>query len=165
MAWVKQWDWCVFGKTKGKKRTRDDDNVNLDEYRRPEEKVRISSPQIFIFDRLSDSSVIRTSWTRKNNTGVCCGSTSGLRSHGDKCKVGNRQYHVFTIFNFRSDARSGLVVDDRIRPALESGFAVGSTKPVLLVIDEIDGATGTGENVSAAYFRHDNFPHAFLTLS
>jgi chromosome transmission fidelity protein 18 len=41
-------------------------------------------------------------------------------------------------------------VDDRIRPALESGFAVGSAKPVLLVIDEIDGATGTGENVSAA---------------
>ena len=57
--------------------------------------------------------------------------------------------HVFIIFNFRSDARSGSVVDDRIRPALESGFAVGSAKPVLLVIDEIDGATGTGENVSA----------------
>lgn len=54
------------------------------------------------------------------------------------------------ILNFRSDARSGSVVDDRIRPALESGFAVGSAKPVLLVIDEIDGATGTGENVSAA---------------
>ena len=54
-------------------------------------------------------------------------------------------------FFFHSDARSGSVVDDRIRPALESGFAVGSAKPVLLVIDEIDGATGTGENVSAAY--------------
>jgi hypothetical protein len=49
---------------------------------------------------------------------------------------------------FHSDARSGSVVDDRIRPALESGSAVGSTKPVLLVIDEIDGATGAGENVS-----------------
>ncbi len=47
-----------------------------------------------------------------------------------------------------SDARSGQVVDDRIRPALESGSAVGSSKPVLLVIDEIDGATGAGENVS-----------------
>ena len=57
---------------------------------------------------------------------------------------------IFIILNFRSDARSGSVVDDRIRPALESGFAVGSEKPVLLVIDEIDGATGTGENVSSA---------------
>ena len=50
-----------------------------------------------------------------------------------------------------SDARSGSVIDDRIRPALESGCAVGSTKPVLLVIDEIDGATGAGENVSFLY--------------
>lgn len=46
-----------------------------------------------------------------------------------------------------SDARSGSIVDDRIRPVLESGYAVGSTKPVLLVIDEIDGATGAGDNV------------------
>lgn len=41
-----------------------------------------------------------------------------------------------------SDARSGQVVDERIRPALESGYAVGSSMPVLVVIDEIDGATG-----------------------
>jgi hypothetical protein len=47
-----------------------------------------------------------------------------------------------------SDARSGSIVDDRIRPALESGSAVGSDKPVLLIIDEIDGATGAGENAS-----------------
>ncbi len=46
-----------------------------------------------------------------------------------------------------SDARSGQVVDERIRPALESGYAVGSPKPVLVVIDEIDGATG--DNVSS----------------
>jgi chromosome transmission fidelity protein 18 len=38
-------------------------------------------------------------------------------------------------------------VDDRIRPTLESGTSVGGTKPVLVVIDEIDGATGGGENV------------------
>lgn len=50
-----------------------------------------------------------------------------------------------------SDARSGSVIDDRIRPALESGCAVGSTKPVLLIIDEIDGATGAGENVCPTY--------------
>ena len=41
MAWVKQWDFCVFGKKKGKKRPRDDDeNYNPDdEYHRPREKV------------------------------------------------------------------------------------------------------------------------------
>ena len=43
-------------------------------------------------------------------------------------------------------------MDDRIRPALESGYAVGSAKPVLVVIDEIDGATG------------DNVSHKLLVL-
>lgn len=46
-----------------------------------------------------------------------------------------------------SDARSAQVIDERIRPALESGSAVGSVKPMLLIIDEIDGATGGGDNV------------------
>ena len=46
-----------------------------------------------------------------------------------------------------SDARSGAVVDDRIRPALESGAAIGSSKPVLVIVDEIDGATGAGDSV------------------
>jgi chromosome transmission fidelity protein 18 len=41
MAWVKQWDWCVFGKKKGKKRPRQgDENFDTeDEYHRPREKV------------------------------------------------------------------------------------------------------------------------------
>lgn len=47
-----------------------------------------------------------------------------------------------------SDARSGQIVDDRIRPALESGATVGSSKPTLLVVDEIDGATGGSDGVS-----------------
>lgn len=41
-----------------------------------------------------------------------------------------------------SDARTGSIVDDRIRPILESGTAMGTNKPVLMVIDEVDGATG-----------------------
>lgn len=48
-----------------------------------------------------------------------------------------------------SDARTAQDVDTRIRPALESGSSVGGSKPVLLVIDEIDGATGGGDNVSS----------------
>lgn len=46
-----------------------------------------------------------------------------------------------------SDARSAQIVDDRIRPALESGSKVGSNKPTLLVVDEIDGATGGSDTV------------------
>jgi hypothetical protein len=46
-----------------------------------------------------------------------------------------------------SDARSAQIIDDRIQPALESGSAIGSSRPVLIVIDEIDGATGGSDNV------------------
>lgn len=44
MTWVKQWDYCVFGISKGKKRARDsDENIDPhDEFRRPREKVCIS---------------------------------------------------------------------------------------------------------------------------
>lgn len=43
LAWVKQWDFCVFGKGKGKKRARDDDIFmsSEDELGRPQEKVRV----------------------------------------------------------------------------------------------------------------------------
>ena len=38
MAWVKEWDYCVFGKSKGKQKMTEDWQ-NSDEYRRPQEKV------------------------------------------------------------------------------------------------------------------------------
>lgn len=40
------------------------------------------------------------------------------------------------------------MIDERIRPALESGSRIDSSKPTLVVIDEIDGATGGGDSVS-----------------
>lgn len=63
-----------------------------------------------------------------------------------------------------SDARSGSIVDDRIRPALESGSTVGSDKPVLLVIDEIDGATGAGENASVLLLYWSPLSHGRLPV-
>ena len=38
MAWVKEWDYCVFGKSKGKQKMTEDDQ-HFDEHRRPREKV------------------------------------------------------------------------------------------------------------------------------
>jgi len=65
-----------------------------------------------------------------------------------RCVVLSCQLLFFNVgaVHCHSDARSASVIDDRIRPALEAGHAMGSTKPVLVVIDEIDGATG--DNVS-----------------
>ncbi|OBZ65800.1 Chromosome transmission fidelity protein 18 [Grifola frondosa] len=117
MAWVKEWDWCVFGrrKARGRKRPRDEDGDNSDEWRRPQEKLLLlSGPP---------------------------GLGKTTLAHVVAQHAG---YSVFEIN--ASDARSADVVDERIRPALESGSAVGSTKPILVVIDEIDGATGGSDN-------------------
>ena len=38
MGWVKEWDYCVFGKSKGKQKM-SEDGQHFDEYRRPQEKV------------------------------------------------------------------------------------------------------------------------------
>lgn len=45
LSWVKQWDLCVFGKGKGKKRARDEEGFMSpeDELGRPQEKVRARS--------------------------------------------------------------------------------------------------------------------------
>ncbi|KAF8077688.1 P-loop containing nucleoside triphosphate hydrolase protein [Lyophyllum atratum] len=129
MAWVKQWDWCVFGSKKGRKRPRSgDESYNeTDEYHRPREKLLlISGPP---------------------------GLGKTTLAHVIARQAG---YEVMEIN--ASDARSGSIVDDRIRPALESGSAVGSTKPVLLIIDEIDGATGTGDN-------SNTFIHKLVSLT
>ncbi|KAL0574691.1 Chromosome transmission fidelity protein 18 [Marasmius crinis-equi] len=118
LAWVKQWDWCVFGKSnKGKKRSREGeaDENDQDEYRRPQEKILLlSGPP---------------------------GLGKTTLAHVVARQAG---YEVMEIN--ASDARSGQIVDDRIRPALEAGHGVRSSKPLLLVIDEIDGATGAGDN-------------------
>ncbi len=44
LGWVKQWDLCVFGKGKGKKRARDEESFSgfEDELGRPQEKVSFS---------------------------------------------------------------------------------------------------------------------------
>jgi len=43
LSWVKEWDFCVFGKRKGKKRARESEvrTAPEDEFHRPPEKVRV----------------------------------------------------------------------------------------------------------------------------
>ncbi|ETW86126.1 hypothetical protein HETIRDRAFT_308576, partial [Heterobasidion irregulare TC 32-1] len=124
MAWVKEWDPCVFGVRKNKKRPRDEEETYLppDPFHRPREKILLlSGPP---------------------------GLGKTTLAHIVAKHAG---YNVFEIN--ASDARSGQVVDDRIRPAAEAGFAVGSAKPNLIVIDEIDGATGGGDNAAGFIYK------------
>ncbi|PAV23521.1 P-loop containing nucleoside triphosphate hydrolase [Pyrrhoderma noxium] len=128
MAWLKEWDYCVFGKRKalnrpkkmynGQTQSTDLQNKYEDVHHRPREKILLlSGPAGF-------------------------GKTT--LAHVAACQSG---YEVMEIN--ASDTRSGQAVDDRIRPALESGSAIGSKKPVCVIIDEIDGATGAGDNASS----------------
>ena len=59
------------------------------------------------------------------------------------------QHAGYSVFETNaSDERSGNIVETRIRPAIESGAKIGSSKPNLVVIDEIDGAMGGADSVS-----------------
>ena len=51
-----------------------------------------------------------------------------------------------------SDARTAHDVEQRVRVALESDSLRGGGRPTLVLIDEVDGATGGGEGVGAAGF-------------
>ena len=55
-----------------------------------------------------------------------------------------------SLLKLHSDTRSGQIIEDRVRPVLEAGSTVRGKKPVLLLVDEIDGATGAGENVGGS---------------
>ncbi|PFH54126.1 hypothetical protein AMATHDRAFT_135378 [Amanita thiersii Skay4041] len=118
LTWVKCWDWCVFGRrSKGKNKA-----GPLDEYLDQEDEFRRPLQKILLLS---------------GPPGL--GKTT--LAHVIARQAG---YEVMEIN--ASDARTGSVIEDRIRPALESGSAVGSKLPVLFIIDEIDGASGAGEN-------------------
>ncbi|CAE6437376.1 unnamed protein product [Rhizoctonia solani] len=113
MAWLKEWDQCVFGRRK-RRTLKQDENEGpqyQDEHGRPREKILLLS----------------------GPPGL--GKTTLAHIVGKQAGYGIAEINA-------SDARTGSIVDDKIRPVLESGTAMGSNKPVLMVIDEIDGATG-----------------------
>ena len=83
LAWVKQWDVCVFGKGKGKKRARHDETFTSleDELGRPQEKVCIhraaGSPGLTIVVGIA---TVRTSRTGEDNPCACRGCAGRVPS-------------------------------------------------------------------------------------
>jgi chromosome transmission fidelity protein 18 len=87
LAWVKQWDLCVFGKGKGKKRARDGEGLTSleDELGRPQEKVRILREAGFIWLTTMDIAVVWGSRTGEDNTCACRGCAGGVQCFRNQC--------------------------------------------------------------------------------
>ena len=90
LSWVKEWDACVFGKGKarGKKRARgDEDGENLDEWRRPKEKV--SERMVRTCTRTNIGVIVviavRPAWSRQDYPGAYSGKPRWVRCLRDQC--------------------------------------------------------------------------------
>ena len=83
LAWVKEWDYCVFGKSKAKQKMVED-GQHFDEYKRPREKV--SQPQCPLSPLWSSLSLplavvnFWSTWIRKDNAGARCCKAGRVQS-------------------------------------------------------------------------------------
>jgi chromosome transmission fidelity protein 18 len=89
LAWVKQWDICVFGKGKGKKRARDGERFmsSEDELGRPQEKVRVLRKRGLPGLTIVDIAIVWSSWIGEDNTCACCGRAGGVQCLRNQCQV------------------------------------------------------------------------------
>ncbi|KAJ3324782.1 hypothetical protein HDV06_006090 [Boothiomyces sp. JEL0866] len=120
LAWVKHWDYCVFGKelkksllNVGKGKTHMKFDKPTDKLQRPDKKVLLlAGPP---------------------------GLGKTTLAHVVAKHAG---YNIIEIN--ASDDRGSEVIKNRITSALESKSVFGNKKPNLIIIDEIDGASATG---------------------
>lgn len=124
LRWVKAWDACVFGREPPAARKRAHD---------------------------ADEAPVHDAYKRPAERVLLVSGAPGLGkttlAHVVAAQAGYRVYELNA-----SDARTAADVEQRVRVALESDSLRGAGRPTLVVIDEIDGATGGGEGLGTAGF-------------
>lgn len=91
LSWVKEWDCCVFGKNKnrGRKRARADvAGENLDQWRRPREKVssRLIHTRWHSCNQNVAAVAVGAPRTRENDSSARCGTTRRIQCLRDQRK-------------------------------------------------------------------------------
>ena len=89
LAWVKQWDLCVFGKGNGKGRARDGERfMSLeDELGRPQEKVSVLRGPVLHGLTIIDTAIVWSSRFGKDDTCAYCGCAGGVQCIRNQCQV------------------------------------------------------------------------------
>lgn len=119
LRWVKEWDACVFGRAVPAPRKRAL-NADAEEAGPPPDPYQRPAERVLLIS---------------GPPGL--GKTT--LAHVVAAQAGYRVYELNA-----SDARTAADVEQRVRVALESDSLRGGGRPTLVVIDEIDGATGGG---------------------
>ncbi|PWN50508.1 P-loop containing nucleoside triphosphate hydrolase protein [Violaceomyces palustris] len=144
MSWLKEWDECVF-KRKNPRRSRHQ------QYRK-DAATAAMVPGSSAFGQ-DQSNQWRDPYGRPQERVLLISGPPGLGkttlAHVIASQAG---YNVFELN--ASDSRTASAVEDQIRMALESA-SMKDPRPTLVVIDEIDGATGggAGEGAGAGFVK------------
>lgn len=129
MAWLKDWDACVFGRKNRLMNKR-------------KKMIAAAQPQSGTgMDRFAP---VPDKWGRPKERVLLLGGPAGMGKTTLAHVVANACGYLVHELN-ASDDRSTSTVEDRVREALETKSLMGGSameKPTCLVLDEIDGATG-----------------------
>lgn len=120
LRWIKHWDYCVFGRTnhgKNKKHKRDD------------------------IDQSTTEAIVDPHGRPEKKILMLTGPPGFGKTTLAHIAARQAGYNVIEVN--ASDDRTGAVVQNKIGDALESQ-AVFNPRPSLVVIDEIDGVSGSG---------------------